>query len=123
MLDDTTIKVLNHFKARILNRYGEAEFILFGSRARGDHRPDSDADVAVILAGEPLPPYKTKMDMAKIAFDVLLDDELLISPLPLWRQEWENPDQYNNPLMLLVLANGAEDVRHKRKRKTKTSGA
>jgi predicted nucleotidyltransferase len=25
--------------------------ILYGSRARGDHRPDSDADVAVILKG------------------------------------------------------------------------
>ena len=31
---------------------------------------------------------------------MLLDDDLLISPLPLWRQEWENPDQYNNPFLI-----------------------
>jgi predicted nucleotidyltransferase len=30
-------------------KYPVREAILFGSRARGDHRPDSDADIAVIL--------------------------------------------------------------------------
>lgn len=100
VLDPATIKALKHFAMLIAKEYRVARFILFGSRARGDYRADSDADVAVILQGEHLPAYKTKMDMAKIAFDVLLDDGLLISPLPLWVDEWNHPEQYSNPYLL-----------------------
>ena len=32
----------------ILDRHGLDELVAFGSRARGDHRPDSDLDLAVI---------------------------------------------------------------------------
>jgi predicted nucleotidyltransferase len=42
---------LAQFAANVRNHYGSRlhGLYLFGSRARGDHRPDSDADVAVIL--------------------------------------------------------------------------
>jgi predicted nucleotidyltransferase len=50
-LDQNTRTALEAFHIRILNRFGERlrGLVLFGSRARGDHRPDSDADVAVFL--------------------------------------------------------------------------
>jgi predicted nucleotidyltransferase len=43
--------VLRKLRAALEAAYGERlrEVLLFGSRARGDHRPDSDFDVAVIL--------------------------------------------------------------------------
>lgn len=74
--------------------------IIYGSRARGTHRPDSDADVAVLLSGEHQRFLPTKLAMADIAFDVLLKTGILISPLPIWLDEWEHPEEYSNPALL-----------------------
>lgn len=43
--------VLKHFRAALDEAYGArlARVVLFGSRARGNQRPDSDYDVAVFL--------------------------------------------------------------------------
>ncbi len=38
--------------------------------------------------------------MAGIAFDVLLDTDVLISPLPIWEEEWAHPERYPNPRLL-----------------------
>jgi hypothetical protein len=38
--------------------------------------------------------------MADIAFDVLLETGVLISPLPIWSDEWEHPENYSNPALL-----------------------
>ncbi len=77
-----------------------ADAIVYGSRARGTHHPDSDADVAVLLRGNHQRFLPTKLDMADVAFDVLLETGILISPLPIWLDEWEHPDDYSNPTLL-----------------------
>ena len=43
--------VLTNFRAAVRDMYGDRleRLVLFGSRARGDARPDSDYDVAVFL--------------------------------------------------------------------------
>jgi predicted nucleotidyltransferase len=43
--------VLARFRAALDRSYGDRleRVVLFGSRARGDHRPDSDYDVAVFI--------------------------------------------------------------------------
>ncbi len=48
---ETTDPVLTAFKAGIDELYGArlVRVVLFGSRARGEARPDSDYDVAVLL--------------------------------------------------------------------------
>ena len=63
-----------------------ARFIVFGSRARGDERPDSDLDVYVVfpeLEGDTLDTIvrvskalHTELDMA---IDILVADELFFS--------------------------------------------
>lgn len=47
--------VLRSFRDAVAELYGPAldRMVLFGSRARGDARPDSDYDVAVFLKGTP----------------------------------------------------------------------
>ena len=51
-LDADTQRATRAFMQRIKGRFPLREAFLFGSRARGTHNADSDADVAVILKGE-----------------------------------------------------------------------
>ncbi|MEX0605365.1 MAG: nucleotidyltransferase domain-containing protein [Marinobacter sp.] len=78
--------------------------VLFGSRARGDYKPDSDTDVAVILRGEPGDFVETKLAMASIADDVLLETGVRIHPFPVWESEWRQPERYSNPDILNNIA-------------------
>lgn len=50
--DDATVRRL--IREAVLEAFGDrvTGILLFGSRARGDHRPDSDWDVAVLLTDE-----------------------------------------------------------------------
>lgn len=99
-IDPNTEEAVRRFLSLIANRYDIAGSIIFGSRARGTHRPDSDADVAVLLRGEHQRFLIAKLDMADVAFDVLLETGILISPLPIWLDEWEHPENYANPALL-----------------------
>ena len=48
-IDQQTELAVSRFRTLISTRYDVAGAIVYGSRARGTHRPDSDADVAVLL--------------------------------------------------------------------------
>jgi predicted nucleotidyltransferase len=52
VLDAETERAVRVFRRRLEGKYPVIEVILYGSRARGDHKPDSDADLAVILVAE-----------------------------------------------------------------------
>jgi predicted nucleotidyltransferase len=55
---------------------------LFGSRARGDHRPDSDYDIAVVLDRIDNEWNETLL-LADKAFDLLLDTGHFVSLKPM----------------------------------------
>ena len=78
--------------------------IVYGSRARGTHRVDSDADLAVLLRGEQKRFLPTLLSMSDAAYDVLLETGINIAPLPVWLNEWEHPDNYSNPALLRNIA-------------------
>jgi predicted nucleotidyltransferase len=99
-IDRDTEEAVRRFLALIAGRYDIAGAIVYGSRARGTHRSDSDADVAVLLRGEHQRFLTAKLDMADVAFDVLLDTGILISPLPVWLDEWACPENHSNPSLL-----------------------
>lgn len=42
--------------------------------------------------------------MADVAYDVLLETDINISPLPVWLDEWEHPETYPNPGLLRSIA-------------------
>lgn len=75
--------VLTRFRAAIDAAYGDRveRVVLFGSRARGDHRADSDYDVAVFLKD-----WRSLWDelegMSGAALDILVDTGAVISAKP-----------------------------------------
>ncbi|MDI3260338.1 MAG: nucleotidyltransferase domain-containing protein [Sinobacteraceae bacterium] len=99
-IDPETLGAARAFLNRVAARYDMAGAFLFGSRARRSHRPDSDADVAVLLHGRPGKFVATKLAMADLAYDVLLDTGIRIQPLPIWEGQWEHPESYSNPRLL-----------------------
>ena len=103
-IDPATEEAVRRFLVLIAGRYDVAGTIVFGSRARGTHRPDSDADVAVLLTGEHQRVLPTTLAMADVAFDVLLETGINISPLPVWMDEWEHPERFSNPALLHNIA-------------------
>lgn len=103
-IDHDTEEAVRRFLALLVGRYSIASAIVYGSRARGNHRADSDADVAVLLSGEHQRFLTTKLAMSDVAFDVLLETGINISPLPVWLDEWEHPETYSNPSLLHNIA-------------------
>ena len=63
-----------------------------GSRARGDHKPDSDADLAVILKGERGDRYEVSGDMAGIAFDVMMETGVFVIRYPYGKTNLTSPN-------------------------------
>jgi predicted nucleotidyltransferase len=103
-IDPDTEEAVRRFLGLITSSYDMAGAIIYGSRARGTHRPDSDADVAVLLKGEHQRVLTTTLAMADVAYDVLLDTGINISPLPVWLDEWEHPETHSNPALLRNIA-------------------
>ena len=99
-LDAETERAAQVFMQRIEGKYSPIEGLVYGSRARGDHKPDSDADLAVILKGERGDRYKVSGDMAGIAFDVMMETGVLVSALPLWEEEFRQPERFSNPALI-----------------------
>jgi uncharacterized protein len=99
-LDPRLAQAVRDFAHRVSARYPVRSVLLFGSRARGTGRPDSDADIAVLLRGTRSHFLDTKLEMVDIAYDVLLETGVHIQPLPIWEDEWDQPQKHSNPRLL-----------------------
>lgn len=80
--------LLRRLRAELERLYGPRleRALLFGSRARGDARPDSDWDVAVVLRG-----YDGDLEeayrLADLAYDLLLETGEMLSLKPFAPEE------------------------------------
>jgi predicted nucleotidyltransferase len=88
------------FLEKLRDRYDVAQMIMFGSRARGDHGPDSDLDLAVVLHGRHGDVSDTRLDMAGIAFDVMMETGLLVQAFPVWEDDLAHPERFSNPVLI-----------------------
>jgi uncharacterized protein len=80
MIDDP---ILKRFRATLDKIYGDRleRVVLFGSRARGDARADSDHDVAVFI--KDLDSLAAELDrLAYMETDILYDAGAVINALP-----------------------------------------
>jgi predicted nucleotidyltransferase len=76
---------LARFRAAVAEIYGDRleRVVLYGSRARGDHRPDSDYDVAVFI--KDLGTLTEELEkLASVTTAILLDTGAVISAKPFY---------------------------------------
>lgn len=99
-LDSATLGATKAFLGRLSGRSDVVGAWLFGSRARGNARVGSDADLAIILRGAPGERFREALRLADLAFEVLLETGVLIEALPLWQEEWEHGETFSNPALI-----------------------
>lgn len=101
-LDRQTEKAVRTFLARVPPELNVEKAILFGSRARGDNKPDSDADLALVFErGNEWPIVGL---LAGLAFDVLMETGILVQPVPISTLDWTHPEQFPRPGFLRNVA-------------------
>jgi predicted nucleotidyltransferase len=94
--DPDTERAVRAFLARLPAGFPLERAILYGSRARGDYSPDSDADVALILS-ERADDWQTLWMLGGLAFDVLLETGILVQPIPISSEDWIHPERFPRP--------------------------
>ena len=98
-LEPEIAALLAELKRRLERRFGDrlVALYLFGSRARGDHEPDSDVDVAVILDQKLPSPYTAKDPLLDDTYELMLETGYYIQPWPLEKGALESPDAHPSP--------------------------
>ena len=102
-LDPDTESAVRDFLGRIPAEIRLDQAILFGSRARGEQRPDSDADVALILR-EGGNDGKTLMMLAELAYYAYLGTGIMVQPVTIAIEDWGNPSAFPRPGFLRNVA-------------------
>ncbi len=102
-LDPDTEAAVRNFLSRIPADLRIERAILYGSRARGEHKPDSDADVALIVADRD-DVWQILWTLGGIAFNVFMDTDILIQPVVITLHDWLHPEGAVRPGFLRNIA-------------------
>ena len=97
--DPDTNRAVRAFLNRIPADLNVQRAVLYGSRARGDHRPGSDADVALVLQ-EGADDWRVLWALSGIAFDIFVETGILIQPVPISSKDWADPEHFARPSFL-----------------------
>lgn len=84
--------VLRRFRAALADTHGDRleRAVLFGSRARGDSRPDSDYDIAVFIR-DPGDWFDEVVRLAEPGTEILMDTGAVISAKPFRAGAYREP--------------------------------
>lgn len=88
--------VAHHYGSRLSGIY------MFGSRARGDHGPESDVDIAIVLKG-PFSFWTEFRALADMTYEYLVDDGVELQPHPLSAADWADPTLHENPSLVKAM--------------------
>ena len=97
--------VLIRFRAALDAMFGARleRAVLYGSRARGDHQPDSDYDVAVFLHGF-VSRWEEIGRLVPVVTDILYDHEEFIHAMPYRAGAY----RHETPMMQEIRADGVD---------------
>ena len=112
-MDDAVVdRAVRDFAREVRRSYGDRVkgMYLFGSRARGDHTAESDADVAVVLADGDWRAWDEKMRLADIEYDIIVDTGIEPQGWPVSESEWRNPDLHDNPPLVRAMRRDAKRI-------------
>jgi predicted nucleotidyltransferase len=104
--DDATVnRAIREFARVVRALYGDRlkGLYLFGSRARGDHTRDSDADVVVVLDDRDFDFWTEKMRLADLEHDIIVETGAEPQAWPLRESDWLEPARHRNPELVKAM--------------------
>lgn len=90
--------ITNKIKEIILKTDSSAQIVLYGSRARGDAKKNSDWDV-LILVDKPKVTFKDEQLFRHSLYDLTLETGQSISTFVYSKKDWDT----NNPLLRFII--------------------
>lgn len=81
-------EILSQIKQAVLAVDADAELILFGSRARGDYKEDSDWDV--LLLTSKAVDLKLKRSFRRPLFSIERESEMELNTTIINKEDWQN---------------------------------
>lgn len=103
MMTEQDHQILTEFSDRVRQQFPDAKIWAFGSRARGDARPDSDLDICVVVEVLDRLTWRT---ISYIAWEVGFNHDILISTVKYSRQQFEESPCVASPFVKNVLREG-----------------
>jgi uncharacterized protein len=105
-MTDHTDDLVRTITGKIRSVDPDARVILFGSRARGDARQDSDWDILVVT--QTPEPASAERQILDDLYDLELDTGAVIMPVVCSEREWNDPMRKGSPFVQQVRAEGKE---------------
>lgn len=97
------LKILEEFSAQVRQQFPGAQIWAFGSRARGNAKPDSDFDICVVVDQLDRTTWKT---LSNIAWEIGFKHDVVITTVKYSRQQFESSPYTASPLVHSILAEG-----------------
>ena len=105
-------RALDLFAASVHAAYADrlSGLFLFGSRARGDFEPFSDADVAVVLNDSDWALVSETRRLARLANEVLIETGVEIQAWPVSQAAWDDPAHHAETALIENMRRDAKPI-------------
>ena len=105
MISKKEQRALTRFKEILTQKFGSriTHLRLFGSKARGDDRPDSDIDVLVVTQEDD---WKLKEEIGKVATFILLEEGVYLSLKVFGEKSYDRLTRLASPFLKNIAREG-----------------